>query len=415
MEKIKQICAYLPTIGLLMLLCALPFPYNGFQRFSLYVLGIGYFLDYGINCRWTEWRWSKEKWVFLVFILFYLCVPIRQIWDPACTWLFGHKLETYMAFLVIGITGFMGFNHTLKLEYVATAMSLTCLYIACLLAYRMSGVSVADFHSWRYELNEMRIKYINSHMAVNVYCNMTLVFAAWTLLESSCSRWLKALIGLISIGIIAGILISEGRTGQLTLIVLLVIFVVVWFYKQAWLKWLVLAMTVLAVCQGVFWYYSPRYHDSSAHDNPRLYIWKVGADLIKEKPVLGWGVSSAREEFIKRGSEDEDFRAHYLNEYEGASMIYSGRVEYRIIHPHNVFVETMMEFGIIGVIILLLCLILPIWLLPIGSMRWYLAACIFVFAMQAMFESLGSCLLPMWVPLLTAIWRFNDRTKRQDA
>lgn len=413
MEKLKQLFAYIPTVGLLMLLCALPFPYSSFQRFSLYVAGIGYIVDYVLNRRWEGWHWSKEKWAFLILVVFYLCIPIRQLWDPTCNWLFYQKIETYMPFLVLGILGFLGFNHTLKLEYVATAMALTCLYMACVLAYHMAGISVADFHSWRYELNELRIRQLNSHMVVNVYCNMTLVFAAWTLLESSCSRWLKAMIGVLSMGIIVGILMSEGRTGQLTLIALLVAFVIVWFYKKAWLKWLVLAMTVLALCQGVYWYYNPRYHDASVHNNPRLYIWKVGQKMIEEKPVLGWGVSSAREEFIRRGSEDADFRAHYLNEYEGVSMMHTGKVEYRIIHPHNVFIETAMEFGLIGVVLLLLCLVLPICLLPIGGMRWYLAACFFVFAMQAMFESMGSCLLPMWVPLLTLLWRFNSRTAPQ--
>lgn len=412
-EKIKQLCAYIPTVGLLMLLCALPFPYSAFQRFSLYVAGVGYILDYVLNGRWKEWHWSKEKWAFLVFIVFYLCIPIRQLCDPVCNWLFYQKIESYMPFLVIGILGFLGFNHTLKLEYVTAAMTLTCIYMAGVLAYHMAGVSVTDFHSWRYELNQTRIHHLNSHMAVNVYCNMTLVFAAWTLLESSCSRWLKGILGVLSVGIISGILISEGRTGQLTLIALLVVFVIVWFNKQAWLKWLVLAMTMLALCLGVYWYYNPRFHDSSAHDNPRLYIWKIGQKMIEEKPIVGWGVSSAREEFIRRGIEDEDFRERYLNEYEGYSMMLAGKVEYRIIHPHNVFVETAMEFGIIGAVLLLLCMVLPIGLLPIGSKRWYLAACFFVFAMQAMFESLGSCLLPMWMPLMAFIWRFNSRTAPQ--
>ena len=73
-----------------------------------------------------------------------------------------------------------------------------------------------------------------------------------------------------------------------------------------------------------------------------------------------------------------------------------------------------MELGLIGTCIFLLCLILPVCLLPIGRLRWYLAACILVFALQGMFESMGSCLLPIWVPLMTFVWRYNNETKQTD-
>ncbi|MCR5050884.1 MAG: O-antigen ligase family protein [Paludibacteraceae bacterium] len=413
MEKFKQIFAYIPSIGLLMVLCTLPYLYGGLQRFVLYFACISYLIDYVLNKRWKGWQLDKEKWVYIVFMFFYLCIPIRQLFDPSCTWLYEHKLESYLPFLVLGIMGMMGYNHTLRLEHVALAMSLTCLFFGCQLAYLMSDVVCDNFQSWRSQLNEMRISHINSHMAVNVYCNLTLVFAAWTILQSSCRVWLKWVIGLLSIGIVVGILLSEGRTGQITLAVLLMIFVIVWLWKQSESKWIVPALIALMIGGGSYWYYSPRFHGPSAYDNPRLYLWKIGVQIAKEKPLAGWGVSSARAEYVKRGLADKDFQIHYLHEYEHASMERYGVVSYEIIHPHNVCLETMMEFGIIGVLILFLCMLLPICLSPIGKLRWYLAACIFVFFMQAMFESLGTSLLPIWLPLMTFIWRYNAETKNE--
>lgn len=409
MNRLKQLSAYIPSIGILLILCSLPFPYGGFQRYSLYIAGIGYLIDFGLNRRWREWRWSREKWVFLLFMAFYLCIPLWQWFDSSCTWLFHKKMETYLPFFILGLFGFLGFNRTLRLEYVSTVMVLTCLYMAGLLAYSMPDVPISDFPVWREALNETRIQTINSHMVVNVYCNMTLVFVAWSLLESSWPRWWKIVLSVLSVGIIAGILVSEGRTGQLTVMPLLVVFIITWLYKRSLFRWIPVVMTVLLVGGGLFLHYSPRYHEPSAQDNPRLYVWRVGRTMIAEKPITGWGVSSAREEFIRRGYEDEDFKMHYLLEFEGASIQWHGVINPQIIHPHSVFMETTMEFGIIGLIIFLLCLVLPPVLFPIGAQRWYLAACILVFGMQAMLECLGFCLLPIWLPLLCFIWRYNSQ------
>ena len=410
MDKLKQLSAYIPSIGILLILCSLPFPYGNFQRYSLYAAGIGYLIDYGLNQRWREWRWSREKWVFIFFMAFYLCVPVWQLFDSSCTWLFYKKMETYLPFFVLGLFGFLGFNRTLKPEYVASVMVLTCLYVGGLLVCRMPDVSISAFPVWREALNETRIQTVNSHMVVNMYCNMTLVFVAWSLLESSWPRWWKVLLAVLSLGIVAGILVSEGRTGQLTVMPLIVAFLIAWLYKRSYLKWFPVVMVVLLAGFGLFWHYSPRYHDLSVQDNPRLYIWRVGHTIIEEKPIAGWGVSSAREEFIKRGNENEDFRLHYLMEYEYGAKERYGVVNPQIIHPHNAFMETAMEFGFIGLVIFLLCLVLPPLLLPIGVQRWYLAACVFAFAMQAMFECLGFCLLPIWLPLLSFIWRYNSQS-----
>lgn len=411
MGKLKEICAYIPTVGILVALMTLALPYGSVQRIGLIVAGTGYLVDYIVNRRWQGWRWTREKWVYVVLIAFYLCIPLRELFTPVYNWLFLSKLESYLPFLVVGVMGLMGFNYTLKLEYVAGAMSLACLGLGAVLVHAMVGAQAADFLAWQAQLNEMRILYLNSHMVVNVYCNMTLIFIAWVLLESSCRSWYKWVLACVGIGIITGLVLTEGRTGQLTMMALVPVFVAARFYKRSLRKWMVPALMVALTGVGLLWYYNPRYHTQNPEDNPRIYIWHVGTEMVKERPIAGWGVSAARDEFIRRGQEDSDFMNHYLYEFINASNERFGEVRLWIMHPHNVFLETTMELGAIGLLVFLLCLILPICLLQIGHYRWYLAACLFVFAMQAMFESMGSCLLPIWVPLLTYIWRYNAATR----
>ena len=408
MDKLKQLCAYLPTIGLLVAFYALPYPYGALQRTGLYIAGIGFAVDYMVNRRWQQWTWSRDKWVYVVFALFYLCMPLRQIFDPQCTWLFHTKMETYFAFLVIGVLGFAGGNRTMRPEYMAVAMLLSCVTMGVILCRAMWGVPMSDFALWQKQMGTQRVALINSHMAVNVYCNMTLVFGMWTLVRSQCAKWLKGLIGVGMAGVVIGLMISEGRAGQITLVLLAVYAIGAWLIRTQRVRWLVPGLVGIGLLAGTLWYVNPRYRNYSLTDNAREYIWPVAVEMIKEKPMFGWGVSGARQEFVHRCRNNEGVRIHYLIEYEVSSMERFGKVDYAIIHPHNAFLETWMETGVFGLLLFVLCLLLPIWLLPIGSNRRYVAACVIVFCVQGMFESMGSALPPIWIPLLTYVWAYSS-------
>ncbi len=402
---LREVIAWVPALGILMVVVSLPFHYNWLQRWGLYFAGIGYLVDYAVNCRWHGWQWTRDKWVYVVFIAFYACIPVRQLFDPLETWSYLYKLREYLPFALIGIMGLGGMKSKLKLDYVTWAMLGSCVYMAVVLAVAMWKDPAKPFVNWLGSLNYWRCELINSHMTVNFYCNIALIFGTWTILHSDCKRWAKVLTGIGMAGCVAGLLLSEGRAGQLTMLVLMTVAPCVYLYKHH-RKWLLPVLGVLLLFGGAVWYFNPQYHNDSAKDNPRLYIWRVAYETAKEKPVFGWGVSSARQQFIARGRADKDFCVHYIEGYESISKTRFGEVDYQVMHPHNVFLETMMEFGLVGLALLLLCIGLPIGLLPSKSKRLYLAACMFVFVMQAMFETFGRDLNTMWLPLMTLLWHF---------
>lgn len=412
MKYIQQLSAYLPTIGILIVLFSLPYPYGGLQRFGMYLVCAGFMVDFLINRRWEGWHWRRENWLFVAFILFYLCIPVRQLFDPLHEWIYDVKIESYCPFLVIGIMGIMGFNHTLRLEHVAATMLLSNVVVAGMLAYTMRSVPLLPFADWQMMLNWQRSQTINSHMVLNLYGNLALVFGLWTLIRSSWRLWAKVLIGIAMVIAAISIILSYGRTGQITLFVLLLTGIMIVLYRSGLRKLIAPAVAAIALLGGLFWYFTPRYHEPSAHDNPRIYVWRVAGEMIRQKPVFGWGVSSARNEFIQTGLEDEGFREHYLAEYELDSHLRHGKVDYRQMHPHSAFIETQMELGIIGVLLLLLCFLLPLWLMPVGRNRWYMAACLFIVLMQALFDCLGPCLAPIWLPLIPCMFTYNTDTLR---
>ena len=112
-------------------------------------------------------------------------------------------------------------------------------------------------------------------------------------------------------------------------------------------------------------------------------------------------------EFIQRGQNDENFRTHYMAEYEAGSQYLYGTVNYQIMHPHSAFLEACMESGIIGLVLLILCMLFPFLCLPTPDQRWFMGMCVLVYATQALVECFGIGLTPMWVPLLTFVWTYN--------
>ena len=62
----RELVAWLPVLGLLMVLSALPFGWSDYQRIGIYVLGIGYVADYSCNQRWKQFSWSRGKWIYVV-------------------------------------------------------------------------------------------------------------------------------------------------------------------------------------------------------------------------------------------------------------------------------------------------------------------------------------------------------------
>ena len=129
MSRIKNSISYLPVIGFLFLIASLPFYYGWFQRAALYILGVSYVIDYVINQRWKDWHWSKNKWVYVAFIGFFLLIPLRQCCDENITSLFSKTIQNYLPFLIFGICGIIGITNKWRMEYATWIMLLTSIVV----------------------------------------------------------------------------------------------------------------------------------------------------------------------------------------------------------------------------------------------------------------------------------------------
>jgi hypothetical protein len=77
---------------------------------------------------------------------------------------------------------------------------------------------------------------------------------------------------------------------------------------------------------------------SEAHDSAsgRLMIWKLGLDLVKDAPLLGYGTGDAKDVLI--------------DSYQKAGFTYGAE---RKLNAHNQFLQTVLAVGIPGLLLLL--------------------------------------------------------------
>ncbi|WP_321288466.1 O-antigen ligase family protein [uncultured Sunxiuqinia sp.] len=80
-------------------------------------------------------------------------------------------------------------------------------------------------------------------------------------------------------------------------------------------------------------------------------MWEVSSEMIKDKPVFSHGFGAIRAKYM-------DYQVEYFK-----NNLYSKYVQLadNIKHPFNEFIEAAVEFGIVGLNIVLSFLIFVLW------------------------------------------------------
>lgn len=409
--QVGNLISYLPVVGVLVLLGAIPFLYGNVQRIALYWIAATYPLDYILNARWRGWRWTQAKWTYVAFIAFFCLIPIWQLFDPIYTSLYQFTIERYMPFLVVGICGLAGMTDKFRIEYAAWVMLGVSAGIVAYLLYRAGLPDFANFETWAKHFNQLRAIEVNTHMTINLYFNLSIVLGLYTILRSKYAWWVKVLTGVLMLPILFAFSFTEGRTGVLTFLGIVMLTLMYYmFRKRRW--WLSICIIVFASGAALFLLQRERFQVAVTEVNPRIYIWNVAGEEIQAHPLWGQGVCSAREDFVKRGLANEEFQIHYSNSLRCELKRLYGDANMSVMHPHNAVLETWTQFGIIGVLFLLACWILPL-IMRLGQEQLYVDLCIFVFFMQAMFESMGNNLPPMFLCLMVILIDYYHQYKIQ--
>ena len=142
-------------------------------------------------------------------------------------------------------------------------------------------------------------------------------------------------------------------------------------------------------------------YDTPKQTNPRVYIWRYGADLIVKNPIFGFGLGDAKGEL---GAALESCDAMFWN---GERNVPIKNKNYNF---HNQFMQTWAEVGIFGFLILLFIMIHPFMLKNSHPLFLIFVGLTFIGCLtESMFErQAGVVLFAFMYPLLFGLKKTSD-------
>ncbi|EIJ35975.1 O-antigen ligase family protein [Thiothrix nivea] len=189
----------------------------------------------------------------------------------------------------------------------------------------------------------------------HIVYNPVLAFTLYLLLYAVFLRddlpWKLKAVGLVLFVIMSiNMFLTEGRMGQAVFLVLLTLFVFQ-FYHGRVLKPALLSLLLISILAPTAYLLSPvvqKRVDVAIHEvenyeqepnssvGLRVIMLLNSLEIIRENPLLGVGTGDYRQEYIKvnRQNFPEATRGEILN------------------HPHNVYVQEMVQFGLLGLAVL---------------------------------------------------------------
>lgn len=340
----------------------------------------GYYLFFSTWCiefiyekRWKNVKWNATSYYFMLFLLFFAIGIIFAPFDT--TKYLKHHIESRYPLLGFGIVGIFGLNEKYSLQMIFKTLILVS---TCAILYLISQIGIINliYSDNRSEmLSQMRIQTINAHMGFNLYLNYSLI-AIWYLLFKSWKqmKWQKIVLYIAS-GVLISLtlFLSEGRSGFLAGVFLLLCFILhaLWRLKHSLILF---GFLLFPICLYIALHMHPRISEKAIENEARLALWKSAIELIEEKPILGYGISRAQESF---DTVNMKYTSKHFNEYWRKKQV-------PFIDTHNQYIQTTLEFGIIGLILLLAIYWAPIYIKHHQSLL--ILFCSFLYSFQSLFD-----------------------------
>ena len=372
-----------------------------YQRLAMIIYGSATILDIIVNRRYQNVKWEKGKWVFAIMGLFYLCIWIWHLFENCSSEIYFHSTDTRLPFLIFGLLGiFTRLNPKIKISYIAVTMLITSLATLAYIVYdnyAFLSSNITTINDFRENISILRHNSLKTtHIGTNVYMNCTMamcfIVAFW-----SEKKWEKALLYIGIFLIYVAITLSEGRAGVITTNLLLIVFIgfaLYRYYRKAIAP--IVIICVGLACVGISKH--NRLQLNIIKSEPRILIWEQAWDLIKDRPLMGYGVCEGREKFVTSSLNNEELVRNFWDNWLKEHPDYKTHR----FHCHNVFVESALEFGVLGFLLTLALFVLPIALTK-GKKRVCLSIFMLIFFIQSLFESFTYHFQPMLFCLIIFI------------
>ena len=407
-EQCQRVAAWLPVVCVSALMPTILFPVFSVQRIVLICLGIAWLADYILNRRWQGWQFTPDKWMYVLMIVFFLLTPLHQLFDVPATAYFHQQVERRLPFLAVGCLGLLGFSDKLRVRYVGYSMLLSG--IAALITILVAQYITGHLHGtdFRYWFNMTRHTVVASHMEFNLFLNIAVIMG-FHILQSPVRRALKIAVGIAMCICFMLVLFSDGRVGMITgLMIVLVLGIRQPIVRRhAWAT----GLFVLLLGAGALWHIgrNPRFAWDYVSHEPRLIVWRYSLEQMQKHPWTGYGLSSLSTEYVQHAYEHPDMNQYYIGGLLQLPEFADRPRDMYLIHPHNTFLETALEHGILGLLVLCALVVAVASVRMTPENRWYYGLTQLAILLQAMFEPLGKYFPPLLICIVIMVWHYGTR------
>ena len=371
--KIKQTVNYINLLSCI-LLVATSIYYYPFQKIALILFFSSFIIEIYTDKKWLNIKWDKKTIYFTIMFLFFFLALFYFPFDPSKKYFWG-LLNKRLSILGFAGVGFFGLNAKYKLNYFLNTFIISSVVAILYIIFFRIGIVSFILNPDRATLfTDQRILYVNSHMVFNFYLNVSIV-CIWFILTRTWNRtiWWKRYLYIGALTLDIGLLsISEGRSGFLAGILVMFIFIFFEIWKRKKSMGIIIGLLFPFFLFGIASLHK-RISEKMFENEPRLFLWESSASVIKNKPVFGYGISSAQEHFdvARTKYQTEEFRIDYIKSFR--------------LDAHDQYLQTTMEFGIIGFLMLIFLYSYPFFIVQ-KKRQLFSFLILFLCAYQSVFD-----------------------------
>lgn len=373
MKQFKIVLNYINLFSA-MYLTATQIYYYHIQNAAFYLFFISYIVEIFVDKKWQNIQLDKKRIYFIVMAFFFMLAVIYLPFEQSRK--YTHLLfEKRYSLIGFALVGFFGVNDKFRLNYLLNTFIISSVVAIGYLIFIKVGIHQFISSPQRVDIYvDFRNKFVNSHMLYDFYLNVSLI-GIWYILTRSWDRtvWWKIVLYIGALmTTLGGLAVSEGRSGFLIGIILVLSFVFFEIWKRKKIAGIVIAVLIPFVFI-VLASHHKRMNENEIRKEPRIFLWKAAVSVVRENPILGNGISDAQEKF-------DVSRVKYQSEEFKLNWVKSPHLD-----CHDQYLQTTMEFGVLGLLILLFLYISPVFMASYNK-RLFAFFLMFLCAYQSVFD-----------------------------
>ncbi len=355
---IKNLSCYLQQASSLFLFANLPFYFNNIQRWSIIAFIFFSVIDIIVNQRWKNINYRSPSAILCYLLIFQYLLILLYIPFERTTTHIGMIIEYRLSLLLFGLVGLFYTKRSINIKYYAYVAIAVTSYIAIYVLCNVGLNNLQDFDTFKQLFTEYRHHHIQAHMATNTFFRATMLLSAY-MVKQMVRLWKKLLFTLPIILSYLLMIFSDGRIGLIGAN-LIVLAIIIYFLREYKIALLSLLSLVIILSITTITLHPKTSQTFDTNKNPRVWIWKIALEKIKAKPITGYGVNTAQEEMRSGMLSSDEFMS--VNDEFLISFLRNPD-ELLGAHPHNQILQSILEFGVIGIVVISAILLLPIYIL----------------------------------------------------